>query len=69
MNTTHIGLVRKMENTIMEVRYILSKFERNIGDVMTIDNMAFKVICTGANRGEVIDTLNDIIRASNKRAK
>jgi len=69
MNTTHIGLVRKMENTIMEVRYILSKFERNIGDVMTIDNMAFKVICTGANRGEVIETLNDIIRASNKRAK
>lgn len=62
----HIGIVRESNGRVCEVRYLLSKFEREIVDAMVIDGIRFTVRVIGENRNSVIDGLNVIIRDSNK---
>ena len=65
---THIGLViMNSDNTdFIEVRYTLSKFDRQLGDTMTIDNKKYRVGIIGDSRNAVISELNKMIKAKNK---
>lgn len=65
---THIGLViMNSDNTdLIEARYTLSKFNRELGDTMTIDNKKYRVGIIGDSRNAVISELNKIIKAKNK---
>ena len=66
MKTTHVGLVRTSGNMITAVRYMESKWERELGDVLTIEGISFKVAFIGVNRGDVITQLNEVIEEQNK---
>lgn len=65
MKTTHIGLVKISGNQIIKVRYFLSKFERELGDRMTIDGEEFRVGVIADDRELVIQALNSIISQQN----
>lgn len=65
---THVGLViMNSDNTeLLEARYENSKFERELGDIMTIDNKKYRVGVIGDTRDDVIQYLNKIIKGQNK---
>jgi len=65
---THVGLViMNSDNTeLIEARYVNSKWERELGDVMTIDNKKYRVGVIGDTRNDVIQYLNKIIKGQNK---
>jgi hypothetical protein len=65
INETHIGLVRMNEGQLIGVQYLLSKWERNLGDVLTINGTKWNVGIIGDTRNDVIGALNDIIKKQN----
>lgn len=65
METTHVGLVKIQDNIITKVKYMHSKFNRELGDTMTIDGVAMRVGVIGSSKNEVIDALNDFIKNQN----
>lgn len=65
MKTTHVGLVRMNGNKIIGVQYLNSKFERELGDVMRIENVEWKVGIIGDDKDSVIQGLNIVIRKQN----
>lgn len=65
MENTHVGLVKIQDNIITKVKYMHSKFNRELGDTMTIDGVAMRVGVIGSSKNEVIDALNDFIKNQN----
>ena len=65
MKTTHIGLVKIEDNKITRVQYMMSKFDRKLGDIMRIEGVPMQVAVIGQSRNEVIDTLNSFIKKQN----
>ncbi len=65
MTQTHIGLVRQELGKTTGVKYMLSKFDRTIGDTMRIDDISWRVAYIGASRNAVIEFLNGIVRKQN----
>tara|TARA_R110002074_G_scaffold224050_1_gene395262 strand:- start:198 stop:464 length:267 start_codon:yes stop_codon:yes gene_type:complete len=65
MENTHVGLVKIQDNIITKVKYMHSKFTRELGDTMTIDGVAMRVGVIGNSKNEVIDALNDFIKNQN----
>jgi len=65
MENTHVGLVKIEDSIITKVKYMHSKFNRELGDTMTIDGVAMRVGVIGSSKNEVIDALNDFIRNQN----
>ena len=65
INETHVGLVRMNGGQLIGVQYLLSKWERNLGDVLTIDGTKWRVGIIGDTRNDVIGALNDIIKKQN----
>jgi len=59
----HVGLVKRDGLDIVEVQYVVSKFDREVGDTMKIEGETLKVEVVGNSRGEVISQLNEYIRA------
>tara|TARA_Y100001973_G_C5194862_1_gene333523 strand:- start:2137 stop:2391 length:255 start_codon:yes stop_codon:yes gene_type:complete len=68
MESTHIGLViMNAQNTkLIEAKYLLSKFSRELGDKINIDNKTYTVGIIGDTRQVVIKELNSIIKIQNK---
>ena len=65
--TNHIGLVKKDSNgAIIAVKYYVSKFEREVGDVMNFEGSRWTVEYVGTSRNDVIDVLNTEISKINK---
>ena len=64
---THIGLVRMNESKtkLYGVQYMLSKWERNLGDTLTIDGTKWLVGMIGDTKNDVISALNVIIKKQN----
>ena len=65
INETHIGLVRMNGGQLIGVQYFESKWERNLGDVLTINGTKWTVGIIGDSRSDVISALNDIIKKQN----
>jgi hypothetical protein len=65
MKTTHIGLVKIEDNKITRIKYMESKFERELGDTMRIEGVPMRVAVIGDSRNAVIDTLNGFIKKQN----
>jgi len=67
INETHIGLVRMNEDktVLYGVQYLLSKWERNLGDVITIDGTKWLVGMIGNSKSDVIQALNEVIKKQN----
>ena len=67
INETHIGLVRMNESKteLHGVQYLLSKWERNLGDTITIDGTPWLVGMIGDTKEVVISELNKIIKKQN----
>ena len=63
----NLGLVRMNESeTILNgVQYMLSKWERNLGDTLTIDGVKWRVGIIGDTKNDVISALNEIIKKQN----
>jgi D-alanine-D-alanine ligase-like ATP-grasp enzyme len=64
---THIGLVRMNESKteLYGVQYMLSKWERNLGDSLNIDGVKWRVGIIGDTKNDVISALNTIIKKQN----
>ena len=66
MKETHIGLVIIDENNRLQgAKYMLSKWERDLGDTLTIDGRKWRVGIIGDDRNSVIEALNKIIKIEN----
>ena len=65
---THIGLVRMNESKtqLYGDQYLLSKWERNLGDTLTIDGEKWLVGIIGDTKNDVISALNKIVSKQNK---
>lgn len=55
MKTTHCILMREDNK---KIKYNLSKFERQVGDIMKIDGYRWRVIIVGENKHYVIGEAN-----------
>ena len=63
---THIGLVIINEkNRLNGVKYMLSKWERELGEVLTIDGKKWTVGIIGNNKDSVVKELNKIVKIEN----
>ena len=64
---THIGLVKMNESKteLYGVQYMLSKWERNLGDTLNIDGTKWLVGMIGDTKNDVISALNTIIKKQN----
>ena len=67
INETHIGLVRMNESKteLHGVQYMLSKWERNLGDTLNIDGTKWLVGIIGDTKNDVISALNNIVKKHN----
>ena len=64
---THIGLVRMNESKteLYGVQYMLSKWDRNLGDTLNIDGTKWLVGIIGDTKNVVISALNEIVKKHN----
>ena len=67
MKDTHVGLVRMNESKteLYGVQYLLSKWERNLGDTLNINGTKWLVGIIGDTKKDVISALNDIVKKQN----
>tara|TARA_B110000858_G_C17597038_1_gene378294 strand:+ start:152 stop:451 length:300 start_codon:yes stop_codon:yes gene_type:complete len=67
INETHVGLVRMNESKteLYDSQYMLSKWERNLGDTLNIDGTNWLVGIIGDTKKDVISALNKIIKKHN----
>jgi len=64
----NLGLVRmnESETMLIDSQYMLSKWERNLGDTLTINGVKWRVGIIGDTKNDVISALNEIISKQNK---
>lgn len=60
-----LGLVRIEDQKLLGVQYYESKWERELGDVLNIDGIKWRVGMIGESRNEIIIELNKIIKKNN----
>jgi hypothetical protein len=65
----HVVLVRVMGGQILNAQYMLSKFDREPGDKMTVDGVKWVVGCVGDSRNGVINAINEVIKKQKKDRK
>lgn len=65
INETHVGLVRMSGDGLIGAQYLLSKWERNLGDKLTIEGTEWIVGMIGDTKSDVIEALNEIIKKQN----
>jgi len=63
----NLGLVKMNESKteLYGVQYYKSKWERNLGDTLTIDGTKWLVGIIGDTRNDVISALNEIVKKQN----
>ena len=63
----NLGLVKMNEDKteLYDVQYMLSKWERNLGDVLTINGEKWLVGMIGDTKKDVIQALNEIVKKHN----
>ena len=60
-----LGLVRIQNERLVGVQYFESKFQRELGEVLSINNVKWTVAVIGESRNEIIDVLNGFIKKQN----
>lgn len=60
-----LGLVRIEDQKLLGVQYYESKWERELGDVLKIDGIKWRVGMIGESRNEIIIELNKITKKYN----
>jgi hypothetical protein len=60
-----LGLVRIQNEKLVGVQYFESKFQRELGEVLSINNVKWTVAVIGESRNEIIDVLNGFIKKQN----
>lgn len=60
-----LGLVRIQNERLVGVQYFESKFQRELGEVLNIDNVNWRVGVIGESREEIIEVLNGFISKQN----
>ena len=68
MKTTHIIIAEKLrnDNHIHHWKYIESKWERNLGEIIDYDGTKMEVIIIGENRNSAISEIKEIMDIQNK---
>ncbi len=63
----NLGLVKMNESKteLYGVQYMLSKWERNLGDILTIDGEKWLVGIIGDTKNDVISALNEVVKKHN----
>jgi len=59
-----IALVKIENNRLVKAQVMNSKFERNLGETMTIEGVSMKIAAIG-EKSEVYDFVNELIRYQN----
>ena len=62
----HIGVGISKEGFLAKVKVLESKFEREVGDVMRIDNVEYKVLVAEDTKFLAFEKTNSIIKINNK---
>ena len=57
-----LGLVRIQNEKLVGVQYFESKFQRELGEVVSINNVKWNVAVIGEDRDTIIDVLNGFIK-------
>lgn len=67
LKEVNLGLVKMNDDKteLYGVQYMLSKWERNLGDVLTIDGVKWYVGIIGDTKNDVISALNEIVKKHN----
>ena len=60
-----LGLVRIQNERLVGVQYFESKFQRELGEELNIDNVNWRVGVIGENREEIIEVLNGFVSKQN----
>jgi single-stranded DNA-specific DHH superfamily exonuclease len=60
-----LGLVRIQNEKLVGVQYFESKFQRELGEVVSINNVKWTVAVIGEDRDTIIDVLNGFIKKQN----
>ena len=63
--TTQIGLTKVVNGQLVAVRYMESKFERTLGDIITYEGSRMTVAVIGTDRNDVVRQLNVLIGRAN----
>ena len=60
-----LGLVRIQNEKLVGVQYFESKFQRELGEVVSINNVKWTVAVIGEDRNTIIDVLNGLVKKQN----
>ena len=60
-----LGLVRIQNEKLVGVQYFESKFERELGEELSINGVKWNVAVIGEDRNTIVDVLNGFIRKQN----
>jgi hypothetical protein len=60
-----LGLVRIQNEKLVGVQYFESKFQRELGEVISINNVKWTVAVIGEDRDTIVDVLNGFIKKQN----
>jgi Holliday junction resolvasome RuvABC ATP-dependent DNA helicase subunit len=60
-----LGLVRIQNEKLVGVQYFESKFQRELGEVVSINNVKWTVAVIGEDRDTIVDVLNGFIKKQN----
>ena len=64
-----LGLVRIQNEKLVGVQYFESKFQRELGEVVSINNVKWTVAVIGEDRDTIVDVLNGFIKKQNSNYK
>ena len=60
-----LGLVRIQNERLVGVQYFESKFERELGEELSINGVKWNVAVIGEDRNTIVDVLNGFIKKQN----
>ena len=60
-----LGLVRIQNEKLVGVQYFESKFQRELGEVVSINNVKWNVAVIGEDRDTIVGVLNGFIKKQN----
>ena len=60
-----LGLVRMRNERVIGVQYFESKFSRELGEILRIDGVEWRVGVIAEDRNSIIKVLNEIVKIEN----
>jgi hypothetical protein len=60
-----LGIIDVENEKLVGVQYFESKFQRELGEVVSINNVKWTVAVIGEDRNTIVDVLNGIVKKQN----